>query len=628
MNIRKVWMAILIVLSLGLLMSAASAQTVTIADGSADAGATTTVTITADDVTDLANFDITVTYNPAVVIVTGAANDAAFGSATNNLEDAASGSVRLASINTGAGQTGDGILISTLTLEAVGTSGQTSPLALTIDELKNSTGVTIAATTDDGLFAVTGEAPPVSIVSISDGSAAAGAATTVTITADDVIDLANFDITVTYNPAVVIVTGAANGAAFGSATNNLEDAASGSVRLASINTGAGQTGDGILISTLTLEAVGTSGQTSPLTLTITQLKTSTGGDITATTDNGLFAVGAAAADTTPPVANAGQDQTVDVLTVVNFDGSGSSDNFGIVSYEWNFGDGTVPAMGETTNHTYPMVGLYTVTLTVCDAAGNKDTDVATVTVNAEEDSKTLSNETSFTIESGNVTVTGNFSVNVSETVTVQAVGNVTAHVPNATTVGLGAGYELISGAIVNVSDDIHEALNRSNGTVTIELCVSDSILSAMGLTRSNVQIYVYNDSAGEWIGLTTTRVGTTDCHTADISGYLSEVTVGIGSKSAPTPYHRTGGGGGGDGTYPPATPTPTVTATAAPTAPPGATPRVTPVATPVEMVETPPAEVEVETPAPTPKTGVPGFTSVFAIAGLLAALYLVLQRRE
>ncbi|MCD6146359.1 MAG: PGF-CTERM sorting domain-containing protein [Methanosarcinales archaeon] len=50
-------------------------------------------------------------------------------------------------------------------------------------------------------------------------------------------------------------------------------------------------------------------------------------------------------------------------------------------------------------------------------------------------------------------------------------------------------------------------------------------------------------------------------------------------------------------------------------------------ATPVKVVKTP---VEVKTLAPTrklPKKGVPGFTSVFAIAGLLAALYLVLRRR-
>ena len=156
MDIKKIWMALLIVISLGLLTSAASAQTIIISDGSADSGDTTTVKITADDVTDLANFDITVTYDPAVVNVTDAANGAAFGTAINNLENAAAGTVRLASLNLGAGQTGDGILLSTLTMEAVGTAAQTSTLTLTINELKTSSEGNIIAATDDGMFTITG----------------------------------------------------------------------------------------------------------------------------------------------------------------------------------------------------------------------------------------------------------------------------------------------------------------------------------------------------------------------------------------------------------------------------------------------------------------------------------------
>nr|QNO44442.1 hypothetical protein KHKAIIHB_00006 [Methanosarcinales archaeon ANME-2c ERB4]QNO45842.1 hypothetical protein JIFFFGFP_00006 [Methanosarcinales archaeon ANME-2c ERB4] len=125
--------------------------------------------------------------------------------------------------------------------------------------------------------------------------------------------------------------------------------------------------------------------------------------------------------------------------------------------------------------------------------------------------------------------------------------------------------------------------------------------------------------------------GTLGIRVLDGTVTVAEATVAvtdITSKTTQPSGSPSGSGSGGD-YLPPATPT--VTATVAPTAPPGATPKVTPVATPVEMVETPPAEVEVETPTATPKppkTGVPGFTSVFAIAGLLAALYLVLQRRE
>lgn len=86
-------------------------------------------------------------------------------------------------------------------------------------------------------------------------------------------------------------------------------------------------------------------------------------------------------DTTTPVAHAGPDQTVDEDTSVSFDASGSTDNVAIVSYEWDFGDGTT-GTGKTTTHNYTEPGVYNVTLTVKDAAGNSDTDSITVTVEA------------------------------------------------------------------------------------------------------------------------------------------------------------------------------------------------------------------------------------------------------
>lgn len=88
-------------------------------------------------------------------------------------------------------------------------------------------------------------------------------------------------------------------------------------------------------------------------------------------------------DITKPVANAGQDQTVNVGASVSFDASSSTDNVGIVSYEWNFGDGTTGS-GKTTTHTYANAGTYTVTLTVKDAAGNTATHQITVTVQPTE----------------------------------------------------------------------------------------------------------------------------------------------------------------------------------------------------------------------------------------------------
>jgi len=93
-------------------------------------------------------------------------------------------------------------------------------------------------------------------------------------------------------------------------------------------------------------------------------------------------------DATPPVADAGPDQTVDEGTIVVFDGSGSSDNVGIVNWTWDFVYGMVFPVpighiylfGETPQFTFPRPGIYDVTLTVSDAAGHSSSDSMTVTV--------------------------------------------------------------------------------------------------------------------------------------------------------------------------------------------------------------------------------------------------------
>ena len=89
-------------------------------------------------------------------------------------------------------------------------------------------------------------------------------------------------------------------------------------------------------------------------------------------------------------------------------------------------------------------------------------------------------------------------------------------------------------------------------------------------------------------------------------------------------------GGGGGGTYPPGwdEPTPTVTATAVPGVTPGVTPPEEAVTTPTEtaVAEETPSVVAEETP--TKKKGIPGFTAVFAIAGLLAIAYAMMRRRD
>jgi predicted secreted protein with PEFG-CTERM motif len=84
-------------------------------------------------------------------------------------------------------------------------------------------------------------------------------------------------------------------------------------------------------------------------------------------------------DMTKPVPNAGQNQTVIVGMSVTLNGTASSDNTGIASYIWDFGDGT-NGMGPTPIHNYTNIGTYVAKLTVVDLAGNRETSSSTVSI--------------------------------------------------------------------------------------------------------------------------------------------------------------------------------------------------------------------------------------------------------
>ena len=90
------------------------------------------------------------------------------------------------------------------------------------------------------------------------------------------------------------------------------------------------------------------------------------------------------AENQPPVADAGENKTVsdengDGYETVTLDGSGSYDSDGTIdSYEWKEGTtilGTAASITESF-----AVGVHTVTLTVTDDGGLKDTDNVTITV--------------------------------------------------------------------------------------------------------------------------------------------------------------------------------------------------------------------------------------------------------
>jgi hypothetical protein len=89
-------------------------------------------------------------------------------------------------------------------------------------------------------------------------------------------------------------------------------------------------------------------------------------------------------DTTKPLANAGDNQTIDMGSTVEFDGSSSTDNSGIISsYVWTItmnGSLVATFSGITNSYIFNNVGLYNVRLRVTDPSGNSGNDSIIVTV--------------------------------------------------------------------------------------------------------------------------------------------------------------------------------------------------------------------------------------------------------
>src|SRR3989454_990042 len=120
------------------------------------------------------------------------------------------------------------------------------------------------------------------------------------------------------------------------------------------------------------------------------------------------------ADTTPPVASAGADFTVNEDATMAFNATGSTDNVEIVNYTWTFVDGGPRSLfGPDPSYLFTTPGTYVVTLTVRDAAGNTATDTVTVRVrDVTNPTLTLSSPAEGLIYSGSLVITVNATDNV------------------------------------------------------------------------------------------------------------------------------------------------------------------------------------------------------------------------
>ena len=88
-------------------------------------------------------------------------------------------------------------------------------------------------------------------------------------------------------------------------------------------------------------------------------------------------------DDESPEADAGTDQVTDENVIVFFDGSKSSDNMAVKSYQWSFhhNDTPVNLIGKNPTFLFTHPGIYEILLTITDYGGNTDTDNCEITVN-------------------------------------------------------------------------------------------------------------------------------------------------------------------------------------------------------------------------------------------------------
>jgi hypothetical protein len=258
----------------------------------------------------------------------------------------------------------------------------------------------------------------------------------------------------------------------------------------------------------------------------------------------------------PPTADANGPYDVDEGSPITLDGSGSTDDSGIVSYEWDLDydgmtfDVDLSTASPTIMHTFPDDFSGTVGLRVTDAEGESDIDDASLEVrNVAPDVDAGPNQAS--TEGATVTLAPATLTDVGTLDTHTATinwGDGTPTEPGVVTQGAGSGS--VAGSHVYADD----------GVYTVKVCVTDddagTTCDTLSVTITNVAPTITSlstNSAGcggtlesQSVTLSSTfnDLGTLDTHTATINWGDGNTTAGTVTES---PFGPPGSTAGADG---------------------------------------------------------------------------------
>jgi len=202
----------------------------------------------------------------------------------------------------------------------------------------------------------------------------------------------------------------------------------------------------------------------------------------------------------PPVADfTYSPKNPDSGESVRFDGSSSTDDIGIASYRWDFGDSSGISGWSSSSkksHTYSSEGTYGVILEVKDTNGQTDTKEKSVvvgggTINYEILVTVTDDETTDAIEDANVEVTGDDGYHATDSTDVSGIVTFTNCPPDSYDIVVSAtGYnDFTSSRIITAADIEVDAslITGSSDDNTITFVISD--LNSQPIKGANVRVW-------------------------------------------------------------------------------------------------------------------------------------------